>query len=108
MQDGAGIHRSRAVADFLHRHHINAIDWPPYPPDLNPIEHLWFRLKRSMNKNYPEHNNYSKAQDEWDRFCEALKECWRRIPNELIESLILSVPRRLEACRQARGWQTKY
>jgi hypothetical protein len=40
MQDGAGIHQSHAVAAFLQRHHINAIDWPPYLPDLNPIEHL--------------------------------------------------------------------
>jgi transposase len=44
MQDGAGILRSRAVADFLNRHHITPIDWPPYLSDLNLIEHLWYRL----------------------------------------------------------------
>jgi hypothetical protein len=29
MQDGAGIHRSRAVREFLDNHHVNTIDWPP-------------------------------------------------------------------------------
>ena len=40
MQDGAGIHCSRAVTAFLQEHHINTIAWPAYSPDLNPIEHL--------------------------------------------------------------------
>jgi hypothetical protein len=108
MQDGAGIHWSHAVAAFLQRYYINTIDWPPYSPDLNPIEHLWWRLKRLMFKHFPQYNNYSRAEEEWDGFCEALKECWRRIPGKLIRRLILSMPQRLAACRKARGWQTKY
>lgn len=108
MQDGAGIHRSRAVMDLLDDHHINTIDWPPYSPDLNPIEHLWYHLKRSMHYDYPQFNNWSKAESEWDAFCEALEECWRRIPGDLIKTLILSMPDRIEACRKAGGRQTKY
>jgi transposase len=108
MQDGAGIHRSRAVREFLDDHHVNTIDWPPYSPDLNPIEHLWWILKRDMHQNYPQFNNWSKAQSEWEAFCEALKECWRAIPGSLIKSLILSMPDRIEACYTARGYQTKY
>jgi transposase len=108
MQDGAGIHRSRAVIAFHQEHHINAIVWPAYSPDLNPIEHLWWVLKRRMYKLYPQYNNYSQAQDEWDGFCEALKVCWRGIPKKLIKRLIMSMPRRLHAVRKARGWQTKY
>jgi transposase len=108
MQDGAGIHRSRAVMAFHQEHHINAIVWPAYSPDLNPIEHLWWVLKRCMCKLYPQYNNYSQAQDEWDGFCEALKVCRRGILKKLIKRLIMSMPRRLDAVRKARGWQTKY
>jgi transposase len=71
MQDGAGIHRARVVRSFLQQHHINTINWPAYSPDLNPIEHLWHALKRRMFKLYPQYNNWSQAQEEWDGFCEA-------------------------------------
>jgi transposase len=108
MQDNAGIHRSKAVAAFHREHHINCIEWPAYSPDLNPIEHLWWVLKRRMYKLYPQYNNFSQAQEEWDGFCEALKECWRGIPTKLIKRLIMSMPRRLAAVRKARGWQTRH
>ena len=108
VQDNARIHTSRAVRTFLADHQITTLDWPAYSPDLNPIEHLWWQLKRRMNKFYPQYNNYSETQEQWDGFCYALKDCWRRIPRRRIEQLITSMPRRLGACRAARGWQTKY
>ncbi|KAJ5030350.1 hypothetical protein J3E71DRAFT_389313 [Bipolaris maydis] len=37
----------------------------------------------------------------------ALKDCWRRILGSQIKALIESMPRRLRAYREARGWQTK-
>jgi transposase len=40
MQDNARIHTSATTRAFLEDHHITTIKWPPYSPDLNPIEHL--------------------------------------------------------------------
>jgi hypothetical protein len=108
MQDNASIHKSKVVCAFFTEHRINTIEWPSYSPNLNPIEHLGWVHKKRMYKFYPEHNNYSKAEEEWDSFCNAMKECWRRIPARLIKRLIMAMPRRLYACRRARGWQTKY
>jgi transposase len=108
MHDNAGIHRSRAVRGFLAQHYIQPIIWPAYSPDLNPIEHLWFWLKKRMYKYYSQYNNFCTSQEEWSGFCSALKECWRCIPARLIKSLITSMPRRINACKLARGWQTKY
>jgi hypothetical protein len=65
-------------------------------------------LKKLVFKRYPQYNNYSRAQEEWDGFCTALKLYWRAIPGRLIKALIESMPRRMAACRKARGWQTKY
>jgi transposase len=108
MQDNARIHTSRATRAWLALKRVRTIDWPAYSPDLNPIEHLWWHLKKRMNKFYPQYNNYMRGQEEWDGFCSALQECWRAIPSRLIRALILSMPRRMQACRRARGWQTKY
>jgi transposase len=96
------------MRDFLAEYHIRTIDWPAYSPDLNPIEHLWWRLKKLMYKHYPQYNNYQRCEEEWAGFCTALKRCWQMIPRSLIKKLIESMPSRLAACRRARGWQTKY
>ena len=40
MQDNAPIHNAKYAKGFLEKHGIRTIEWPPYSPDLNPIEHL--------------------------------------------------------------------
>jgi transposase len=75
MQDNARIHTARVVRAFLAKHGITTIDWLPYLPDLNPIEHLWWVLKKMVFKLYLQYNNFSKAQEEWGGFCKALKKC---------------------------------
>lgn len=42
MQDNASTHTARIVQDWLseftQEHNVELLDWPPYSPDLNPIE----------------------------------------------------------------------
>jgi transposase len=40
MQDNTPIHKAILMREFLMDHGIYTMDWPPYSPDLNPIEHL--------------------------------------------------------------------
>lgn len=40
MADNAPIHTARISKRWLKDHRVKTIDWPPYSPDLNPIEHL--------------------------------------------------------------------
>lgn len=108
MQDNASIHTSIQAQEFLIDHGIWTMDWPPYSPDLNPIEHLWHRLKRIMYKEYPQFNNLGKSIEEMAAFYRALKKAWLKIPKSLIKKVILSMPNRLGACRKSRGQQTKY
>ena len=39
LDENARPHHARVVTDFLRQHNVNRMDWPPYLPDLNPIEH---------------------------------------------------------------------
>jgi transposase len=52
--DGAPIHRSQAVKDFLAAGaaaRVHLAQLPPYAPDLNPDEGVWNLLKRGELKN---------------------------------------------------------
>ncbi|KAF2178709.1 hypothetical protein K469DRAFT_717923, partial [Zopfia rhizophila CBS 207.26] len=89
VQRGSG---KEAEWCFRYPHGIWTLEWPLYSPDLNPIEHLWWALKKLA----------------WDALRAALKEAWKKLPKRLIRQLIESMGRRLAAVRKVRGWQTKY
>lgn len=48
MQDNAPIHTAKETKKYLERHGVWTIKWHPYSPDLNPIEHVWWALKRKL------------------------------------------------------------
>ena len=54
QMDNAPIHMSNLVKMWLETHGVWTLDFPPYSPDLNPIEHLWLALKRKILKLYLE------------------------------------------------------
>ena len=55
IQDNASIHITHKVKAWFREHGIPFIlNWPPYSPDLNPIEHIWWALKTRMCEMFPE------------------------------------------------------
>lgn len=48
--DNARIHHAKLLKDFLqeHAHRLQLVFLPPYSPNLNLIEGLWFWLKHSV------------------------------------------------------------
>ena len=108
VQDNAPIHNSYHTKEWLEVRGIWTLEWPPYSPDLNPIEHLWWALKKLVHKLHPELITMGNSESDWDALKAAIVEAWQKIPNSLIKRLVESMPRRLEAVRKAKGWQTKY
>ena len=50
QHDNARPHVARVCQDFLANNNIVPLDWPPYSPDLSPIEHLWDELDRHVRR----------------------------------------------------------
>lgn len=108
MQDGASIHTSRLLREWLAEQRFKILEWPAYSPDLNPIENLWSMLKEQILKRYPELATMPKNDRALKKLCEAATTVWLDFGVGLVNDLIDSMPRRIEAVRQAKGWYTKY
>src|SRR6185312_3310720 len=62
QQDNARIHTAGTSKVWFHNHGIDLIDFPPWSPDLNPIENLWNDLKRRV---YAHHPRTMEELEEW-------------------------------------------
>jgi hypothetical protein len=100
MEDGAPIHRSKLPEDWRLAHGMKKLDWPPYSPDLNPIENMWKILKdwlcyHTMPKNKKE-------------LIECVQQVWNEVPLEQLQRLISTMPNRIRAVISARGGSTRW
>ena len=75
--------------------------WPPYSPDLSPIEHLWDVLDRRVR-------NRPQPPTTLQTLRLALMQEWNAIPQAEINRLILSMTRRVRAGLNANGGHTRY
>ena len=103
QQDNAPIHTSRLLRAWLAEQGFQVLDWLPYSPDLNPIENLWFLLKEAIFKKNPELSTMPKNDTTLKLLCELAVMCWLDLDKEMVNGLIDSMPRRIEAVVKAQG-----
>ena len=108
MQDNAPIHTANLIKDWFRDQAIPVLDWPPYSPDLNPIEIVWAWLKQWITTNYPDLKDMGKSEQAYERLYGVMHEAWESIPQEKIDKLIKSMGGRVNACKEAKGWHTRY
>lgn len=99
QQDNDPKHTAKSVKKWLSENVNNILEWPAQSPDLNPIEHLWEHLDRKIHENRISNINELKTVIETE---------WNNIPAEVTKKLVHSMPRRLQAVREAKGNPTKY
>jgi hypothetical protein len=74
-------------------------EWPARSPDLNPIEHVWSRIKGIVRKKRP--NTMRRLKD-------VVRHAWHHLPASLIGQLVESMHSRLTAVVKAHGAHTRY
>ena len=102
QHDNAPAHRARRLQDFLEEEEVGQLPWPPYSPDLDPIEHAWDALDRAIRKRDVQPTHLRELG-------EALIQEWNGLSQrDLLNNLVESLPRRIDAVIQARGGYTRY
>jgi len=99
QQDNDPKHTSRLVQQWLFVHGIQTIDFPPYSPDLSPIENLWANLKRRV-----EHHNARNLIE----LEQHVRDEWADTDPTFLSTVVHSMPRRCKLVVQNRGHKIHY
>jgi transposase len=101
QQDNDPKHTSRLARQWFESKGVKVLEWPSQSPDLNPIEHLWYRLKRQLAA-------YKTEARSIDELWERVQTEWEKIPVDACVELIEGMPKRIAAVVKAKGGYTKY
>lgn len=109
QQDNAPIHTAKKVKAWFEKKGVKTTDWPPYSPDLNCIEHMWFPLKEAVYLVQPDIESARGGPEKVkDALWNALEEAWPLIDEGVVDGLIRSMDNRVQACIAAEGWYTRF
>jgi DDE superfamily endonuclease/Transposase len=112
MLDNARVHTARRTRNFLHLLQqeipFTIMDWPPYSPDLNPIENIWKLLKQGIYDKYPELQTAPDTEETRLFIIRAAQEVWGELQVEILNNLSDTMPHRVDALIDADGWYTSY
>jgi hypothetical protein len=109
MHDNASVHKAYIVRELLQDLNITVMEWPPYLPDLNPIENIWALLKANLHEICPELRGVMPKNEATRQLLEdTAYEAWQQLDMAIFESLAEAMPRRVKVVIEADGWYTKY
>ena len=74
--------------------------WSSQSPDLNPIENAWRTLKINIRKH--------RRPTTEDALYELIKAEWEKLPADIFERLLESMPKRIAEVIKNRGGYTSY
>jgi hypothetical protein len=101
MDDNAPIHRAAVVNEWMENYGISRLMWPPYSPDISPIENLWAYLKRHLLELRPQPTNMEDLLEK----CHTI---WNNIPKNIVHGLYNSMPTRIRMCLKNKGYPINY
>ena len=84
--DNDSKHKSKLAQEYLKKHKIVALEWPPYSPDLNPIENICGIMVGKLRK---------KIISTQSELIELVNQEWEKIDQEQIDNWIDSMSGRI-------------
>jgi len=109
QHDNACVHTAHDTRPCFADNGITYEDHPPLSLDLNPIEHAWVEFKRRLYLRYPDildtRGGPARIRQ---RLAEVLPLVWDTIPHSFFEKLQPSMPSRVSAVIDSKGWYTRY
>ncbi|KAL7755582.1 hypothetical protein ACKLNR_014680 [Fusarium oxysporum f. sp. zingiberi] len=108
MHDNASVHTARVVKALLEELQVQLMIWPPYSPDLNPIENLWALMKAEIYRLHPELTHAEDTVATQHALVLAAIEAWDNLEERVLKNLCDTMPNRITAIITAEGWYTKY
>ncbi|CRL31137.1 Transposase, Tc1-like [Penicillium camemberti] len=108
QQDNAPVHTAHLVQGTLNELGFEVMEWPPYSPDLNPIENLWALLKAELLKRHPELKYLSNNEATLELLLDAAQEAWEGLSIDISAHLSETMPHRVADVIKYGGWHTSY
>lgn len=101
QQDNCRCHTAKSTIQWLKDRNIEVMQWPPYSPDLNPIENIWGVLARRLYAGGRQFNSVDDLKNEIIR-------CWDGLEKTILENVVNSMPERIYQIIYGHGNSTKY
>jgi transposase len=100
LEDNAPAHRAKATQEWYQMQGVDVVvGFPPNSPDLNIMENTWRLLDDMLATRRP---------TTMDGLWKVVQEEWEKLSMVSIQSLVQSLPERLNAVIKAKGGTTKY
>lgn len=101
QDDNVPVHRAHITTDYKLGNNISAIVWPAQSPDINIIENMWLRIKRTLQ------NRQQNIMTPEELFA-VVSDIWTSFDQNYVRTLYDSIPRRLLVVIKSKGHLNKY
>jgi hypothetical protein len=102
QHDGHPVHTAGITVAYINKNMPQTLEppeWPPYSPDLNPIENVWGWLKNQVSKDLPKTVASLKT---------SIKKHWKSVTADFLAPFYDSLPNRLQMVIENEGGKIKY